>query len=144
MLSNRRTPCIGVCSTTYGDLVCRGCKRFSHEVVEWNGYDSDQQKRVWSRLSQLQDESVRACVRVYDHARWQQVADSRIDAEPNEFAPLVLNVLRNVVKKPMEAGLESLGLPRDANSSDVLRSIDREFYVRSTAYYERSFRTLAL
>ena len=144
MLSNRRTPCIGVCSTTYGDLVCRGCKRFSHEVVEWNGYDSDQQKRVWSRLSQLQDESVRACVRVYDHVRWRQVADSRIDAEPNEFAPLVLNVLRNVVKKPMEAGLESLGLPRDANSSDVLRSIDREFYVRSTAYYERSFRTLAL
>ena len=144
MLSNRRTPCIGVCSTTYGDLVCRGCKRFSHEVVEWNGYDSDQQKRVWSRLSQLQDESVRACVRVCDHARWRQVADSRIDAEPNEVAPLVLNVLRNVVKKPMEAGLESLGLPRDANSSDVLRSIDREFYVRSTAYYERSFRTLAL
>ena len=144
MLSNRRTPCIGVCSTTYGDLVCRGCKRFSHEVVEWNGYDSDQQKRVWSRLSQLQDESVRACVRVYDHARWRQVADSRIDAEPNEFAPLVLKVLRNDAKKPMEAGLEYLGLPRDANSSDVLRSIDREFYVRSTAYYERSFRTLAL
>ena len=144
MLSNRKTPCIGVCSTTYGDLVCRGCKRFSHEIVDWNGYDSDQRTRVWSRLGQLHHESVKACVRVYDHIRWRQTADLLTDAEPNEFAPLVLRVLRNVVQKPMEAGLEPLGLPRDANSSDVLRSIDREFYVRSTAFYERSFKTLAL
>ncbi len=28
-----RTPCVGMCSTTYGDLVCRGCRRFSHEIV---------------------------------------------------------------------------------------------------------------
>ena len=144
MLSNRKTPCIGVCSTTYGDLVCRGCKRFSHEIVDWNSYDLDQRKRVWSRLGELHHESVMACVRVYDHIRWRQTADLLTDAEPNEFAPLVLRVLRNVVQKPMEAGLEPLGLPPDANSSDVLRSIDREFYVRSTAYYERSFKTLAL
>ncbi|MDC1160500.1 DUF1289 domain-containing protein, partial [Luminiphilus sp.] len=24
-----RTPCIGVCSTGVGDVVCRGCKRFA-------------------------------------------------------------------------------------------------------------------
>ena len=67
-----------------------------------------------------------------------------IDAEPSEFAPLVLAVLKDVVRKPAEAGLEPLSLPRDVLSSDVLRSIDREFYFRSTAYYERSFKTLAL
>ncbi|HBZ99754.1 MAG TPA: DUF1289 domain-containing protein, partial [Pseudomonas sp.] len=22
-----KTPCIGLCSTVYGDVVCRGCKR---------------------------------------------------------------------------------------------------------------------
>ncbi|MCF8976542.1 DUF1289 domain-containing protein, partial [Pseudomonas edaphica] len=27
-----KTPCVGLCSTVYGDLVCRGCKRFHHEV----------------------------------------------------------------------------------------------------------------
>ncbi|MEC7008614.1 MAG: DUF1289 domain-containing protein, partial [Pseudomonadota bacterium] len=32
-----KTPCIGVCSTGIGDSVCRGCKRFSHEVIHWNG-----------------------------------------------------------------------------------------------------------
>lgn len=33
-----KTPCVGLCSTVYGDLVCRGCKRFHHEVIHWNGY----------------------------------------------------------------------------------------------------------
>ena len=33
-----RTPRIGVCSTGIGDAVCRGCKRFAHEVIDWNGY----------------------------------------------------------------------------------------------------------
>jgi hypothetical protein len=30
-----KTPCVGLCSTVYGDLVCRGCKRFHHEVINW-------------------------------------------------------------------------------------------------------------
>ena len=30
------TPCLGICSTTYGDDVCKGCKRFVHEVISWN------------------------------------------------------------------------------------------------------------
>ena len=133
-----------MCSTTYGDLVCRGCKRFSHEIVGWNDYDPDQQERVRSRLVKLHHESVRACVGVYDQIRWQLTIESMIDAEPTEFAPLVLAELKNVVRKPTEAGLEPLGLPRDVSSGDVLRSIAREFYIRSTAYYERSFKTLAL
>jgi len=144
MLINRTTPCVGVCSTTYGDLVCRGCKRFSHEIVGWNGYEPDQKDRVWARLSELSNESVRACVRVQDEDRWQQTIASMTHADSNEFGTLVLRVLRNVVQKPIEAGLEPLGLPRDVLSRDVLRSIDREFYIRSMAYYERSFKTLAL
>ena len=143
-LINRRTPCVGVCSTTYGDLVCRGCKRFSHEIVGWNGYDPDQKDRVWARLSELSNESIRACVCLQDVDRWQQTIASMTDADSNEFGTLVLRVLRNVVQKPIEAGLEPLGLPRDVLSRDVLRSIDREFYIRSMAYYERSFKTLAL
>ncbi|MEE3279111.1 MAG: hypothetical protein VX211_04940 [Pseudomonadota bacterium] len=66
------------------------------------------------------------------------------DVDPYEFATLVLRVLRNVVEKPIDAGLEPLGVSRDVLSGEILRSIDREFYIRSMAYYERSFKTLAL
>ena len=60
MQINKRTPCVGICSTTYGDLVCRGCKRFAHEIVQWNGYDATQQDAVRERLSRLRDEILEA------------------------------------------------------------------------------------
>ena len=41
-----KTPCVGLCSTTYGDLVCRGCKRFSHEIVNWNRYGDEEKTAV--------------------------------------------------------------------------------------------------
>lgn len=44
------TPCAGRCSTVFGDAVCRGCRRFNHEVIRWNTYTPVQQSMVWRRL----------------------------------------------------------------------------------------------
>ena len=44
------TPCLGICSTTYGDNVCKGCKRFIHEVINWNKYTAIEKEVVNSRL----------------------------------------------------------------------------------------------
>ncbi|MEJ2898192.1 DUF1289 domain-containing protein [Acinetobacter sp. NS-4] len=44
------TPCAGRCSTVFGDSVCRGCRRFNHEVIKWNTYTAEQQTAVWKRL----------------------------------------------------------------------------------------------
>ena len=62
----RSTPCVGICSTTYGDLVCRGCKRFSHEIVAWNVFTDDQRERVWTRLHALRDQATGVFVTVLD------------------------------------------------------------------------------
>ena len=48
-----RTPCIGVCSTGIGDAVCRGCKRFAHEVIDWNGYSQAQKEAIDARLDRF-------------------------------------------------------------------------------------------
>ncbi len=49
-----KTPCIGICSaTSLGDLVCRGCKRYGFEVINWNGYDSDAKQAVLSRIEKF-------------------------------------------------------------------------------------------
>ena len=34
--SRPKTPCIGLCSTVFGDSVCRGCLRFVHEGEVFN------------------------------------------------------------------------------------------------------------
>ena len=54
MRKNRSsTPCIGICSTTFGDDVCKGCKRFSHEITNWGKFSSDERVVVNSRLEQF-------------------------------------------------------------------------------------------
>lgn len=41
-MKDLRTPCIGICSTTsLGDRVCRGCKRYAAEVIDWNSCDEE-------------------------------------------------------------------------------------------------------
>ncbi len=52
-IKNLDTPCIGVCSTIYGDEVCLGCKRFYDEIINWNGYDTEKKSSIFSRLEQL-------------------------------------------------------------------------------------------
>lgn len=46
------TPCAGRCSTVFGDQVCRGCRRFNHEVIRWNNYTPEQQLVIWKRLDE--------------------------------------------------------------------------------------------
>lgn len=48
-----KTPCVGLCSTVYGDAVCRGCKRYDYEIIDWNAYNNEQQQVVWQRLENL-------------------------------------------------------------------------------------------
>lgn len=138
----RRTPCVGVCSTTYGDLVCRGCKRFAHEIVGWNGYQEEQRELVWARLNRLLADSVRTVLVVVDEDRLRRVgAELKItDASAMPAEILAFQALR---VRPLP--LDELGLQaRRASvpSGDVARQIDTEFHARSRAHYEASFKTL--
>ena len=47
------TPCLGICSTTFGDEVCKGCKRFSHEVVSWTKYSLEEREIVNDRIEKF-------------------------------------------------------------------------------------------
>lgn len=145
----RRTPCVGVCSTTYGDLVCRGCKRFAHEVVAWNGYEEIQRAAVWQRLRELLAESVRAHVRIADAALLRAAARRAGVAQDAKAEALALQTMRQRLRqRPLPLPLAALGLAptRDAtlDTGRALAAIDREFYLRSQAHYEASFKTLVL
>ncbi len=50
------TPCAGRCSTVFGDAVCRGCRRFNHEVIHCNRYDAKHHTLVWKRLDAQLDQ----------------------------------------------------------------------------------------
>lgn len=49
----KNTPCVGICSTVYGDQVCRGCMRFYDEVIDWNRFDYQKKESVYKRLDHI-------------------------------------------------------------------------------------------
>jgi uncharacterized protein len=50
-LQKVETPCVGICSTIYGDNICRGCFRSMQEVVDWNAYTPEQKLIILERLN---------------------------------------------------------------------------------------------
>ncbi len=141
----RRTPCVGICSTTYGDLVCRGCKRFSHEIVGWNGFSEAQRELVWTRLVTLLSEVAESHINVVDAVRLRRkAAEFRLpDAVRLPDGALAFQLLR--LRPPDLAAIGVAAKPQAATQDvrDVVRTIDRDFYERSTAHYERSFKIRA-
>lgn len=47
-----QSPCIGICSTTFGDDICFGCKRTYQEVIEWNAMSDEAKDKINRRLSE--------------------------------------------------------------------------------------------
>ena len=66
MKKSLKTPCIGICSTVFGDEVCRGCKRYQNEVIDWNGYTDVEKEAVLIRLEALKTQIMRAKVNIFD------------------------------------------------------------------------------
>ena len=140
MSRTKRTPCVGICSTTYGDLVCRGCKRFAHEIVAWNGYEPEQREQIWQRLNHLRDQVVAQFLFVADGkmlASYCQTAEIETDNTASSIYRLLAHLVAGN-RALTEAGLQSTVVEQDA--LEVMKAIDSEIYARSQAHYERNFR----
>lgn len=147
--SRRPTPCVGICSTTYGDLVCRGCKRYAHEIIQWNAYSQQQQGAVWQRLVELRDSATlevvqpgaRAAVAAECVARGMpdlMVAESSTPSLVYELLSRSLSHSASHRESLANAGVQ---LGDGKSALDAMQSIDRAFLARSTAHYERAYKT---
>ncbi|MBP9726309.1 MAG: DUF1289 domain-containing protein [Gammaproteobacteria bacterium] len=52
------SPCVGVCSTTFGDDVCYGCQRTYLEVIQWNTLNDQEKDRINQRLALLEKKEI--------------------------------------------------------------------------------------
>jgi predicted Fe-S protein YdhL (DUF1289 family) len=137
-----KTPCIGVCSTGIGDAVCRGCKRFSHEVINWNAYTAQQKVIVDSRLADFLSQCVANKLRITDRAllQWQlEVQQIRHTAYHDEYC-WVFSLLKagaSQIADTREYGFEVDLRYRELPLTALYENIDQEFYILSQAHYER-------
>ena len=139
-----KTPCIGVCSTGIGDSVCRGCKRFAHEVIDWNGYTQEQKRIVDERLAQFLAQCVRNRIRITDEAllAWQlrtQHVRHNPDHDPHCWVFALLKAGAGQITDPAAFGFEVDLRYRALSLLELREQIDAEFYALSSAHYERYF-----
>ena len=109
--------------------------------MQWNGYDSEQQGRVWGRLQTLRDGVVSQYLEVVDAQAFQQ-AYTHAAINTDDEAEAVYTLMRYLITDG--ADLASAGLAARADACDPLQAmqaIDAEFYTRSLAHYERNFKT---
>lgn len=139
--SRIRTPCIGVCSTTYGGDVCRGCKRFAHEVIDWNSYSEDQKQRVWERLTRLTEEVVGPRLSIFDRNLLAQTLRSlgvryHEDRSPAFGAMELLRALGQQRVDLTRFGLTVAPACARLTPAGLYREINDDLFVRAEAWYD--------
>lgn len=143
-MSNQRikTPCVGLCSTVYGDLVCRGCKRFHHEVVSWNAYSEEGKRSVWRRLELLLAQVMAAKLEIFDADLLRRQLESRqirfvVEQSPYCWAYQLIARGARVIQQVEAYGVVLLPEFRDWALPELRDAIDREFFLLSEAHYQR-------
>jgi len=131
-----------VCSTGIGDRVCRGCKRFAHEVIHWNSYTDEQKQFIEQRLAQFLSQCTRNKLEVIDSELLQRQLQELGISYPQGrdaycWAYCLLKAGGSQIQQPQLYGLE-IHAEFSGQALDQLRQmIDQEFFVLSDAYYER-------
>lgn len=141
-----KTPCVGVCSTGIGDSICRGCKRYQHEVIAWNGYSANEKQAINSRLDQLVKQVMQARLVIVDETLLRErVAgfEGAMRFYDNAYMQ-VFEVIKCLQHGMDTAVLRDYGVElRRAFWALPLRllfkEMDDELYALSQAHYERYF-----
>ena len=137
------TPCVGICSTTFGDVVCRGCRRYLHEVIDWNRYSDAEKRLIWHRLDGLLEQVLAGSFRIDDPARLQErLAHYRIPHRPDGSPWTHLQALLKASARHLP-GLEEFGVTRLDHSALTLAGLrerlNADLYELASAYYEKDF-----
>lgn len=137
-----KTPCIGICSTVFGDKVCRGCKRYSDEIVEWNAYTQPQKQAVDDRLQAHLLQILDGKIIVKDADKFQRLLGEHNIRYLTARPPLcwVNDLLRTRIAEELPLADFGLALTTDAagmSIADLRQTLDNELYDLSQAHYQR-------
>ena len=138
-----RTPCIGICSTTsVGDTICRGCKRYSFEVINWNSYSDDEKLAVLSRVEKLNAQIIANRLQLLSEQKLRQgLKELRVPYDET-LSPYCW--IHNLLKRSHDRldSLEDFGIGvrpeyRHLSLQELCEQIDREILVLCEAHYAR-------
>ena len=145
MRKNRSsTPCIGICSTTFGDDVCKGCKRFSHEITNWGKFSTDERAVVNSRLEQFKATILEEKFTISDSELFESKMNEFSINFNSSLEPItwIFDLLRASSNKDLNVndfGVEILPAFSDLSLIELRDLINQEMLQLSEAHYYKFF-----
>ena len=142
MSKRTRTPCIGICSTTYGDEVCRGCKRFSYEIINWNSFSPEEKEAIWKRLEKLKTQIMSSRVKIFDSELMNEGIKKyrlRVKDDLNDYSKAfeIIKQVSESFEDLMDFGIELFN--KEKSLKDLKDDIEIELYTLSKAHYSKYF-----
>lgn len=142
MKPSLQTPCRGICSTGIGGVVCRGCKRFDHEVIAWNSYSFEQRASVMGRLEQFTIRIMAARCEILDQELLlQQVREQKVRfdeaAHPYCWLYDLLRAGAGQIRNPRTFGFQPLSAWQALPLAELFNDAERALLALSEAHYER-------
>ena len=145
MRKNRSsTPCIGICSTTFGDDVCKGCKRFSHEITNWGKFSTDERAVINSRLEQFKTTILEEKFTISDSELFESKMNEFSINFNSSLEPItwIFDLLRASSNKDLNVndfGVEILPAFSDLSLIELRDLINQEMLQLSEAHYYKFF-----
>ena len=143
-MSRSTTPCLGICSTTYGDSVCKGCKRFVHEVIDWNKFNSNEQELVKTRLEEFKIIVLKNRFLVSDKDLLTAKLKENAIRFNNALDPLtwIFDLLRASGTQELDLGQFGIKTLISEALPTIREQINKEFLELSEAHYDRYFKRI--
>jgi predicted Fe-S protein YdhL (DUF1289 family) len=138
-----KTPCIGICSTTsFGDPVCRGCKRYLFEVINWNAYGQFEKFAVLKRLEKLEVQILESKLQIVDEELLREGMRKLGLSFDESLSPLcwVHNLLAKChqqIPKLADVGLMAMPEFAELSVSAISKLVDEELLILSAAHNDR-------
>ena len=136
------TPCLGICSTTFGDEVCKGCKRFSHEIVSWTKYSLEEREIVNDRLEKFKVQILQHRFEIIDQDLFESKLEEKAINFNHSLDPLtwIFDLFRAAGSQTFD--IESFGIKKlyQFDPKTIRDEINKELLELSEAHHERYFK----
>lgn len=127
----KSAPCIGFCSTTYGDAVCRGCYRSLHEVLHWAHLSTEEKQSFYDRIGFLAEKQLNKLLDItHPELLEQWLQDLPVYCQDPQKRSLAYDLLQ-ALQQGVNVITESRGACRTQGNlhiRDIYRSVDQSVY----------------
>tara|TARA_B100001057_G_scaffold301233_1_gene301437 strand:- start:6203 stop:6649 length:447 start_codon:yes stop_codon:yes gene_type:complete len=137
------TPCLGICSTTFGDEVCKGCKRFSHEIVSWTKYSLEEREIINDRLEKFKVQILQHRFKIIDQDLLEKKLEEKAINFNHSLNPItwIFDLFRAAGSQSFD--IESFGIKKlvQFDPKTIRDEINKELLELSEAHHERYFKS---